>query len=108
MNKKYIETLLAVQSSQQVIGVPAAPPNSVRPGTSSTNSYHTQPVWLKLHLHINQYYTNCKRYHDTQELPFVYGLKVMWHETMSSTDPRFKEFKTEVRRGGVGCTKDIK
>ena len=57
MNKKYIETLLAVQSSQQVIGVPAAPPNSVRPGTSSTNSYHTQPVWLKLHLHINIVHT---------------------------------------------------
>ena len=56
MNKKYIETLLAVQSSQQVIGVPAAPPNSVRPGTS-TNSYHTQPVWLKLHLHINIIHT---------------------------------------------------
>ena len=27
---------------------------------------------------------------------------------MSSTDPKFKESKTEVRRGGVGCTKDIK
>ena len=106
MNKKYTETLLAVQSSQQVIGVPAAPPNSVRPGTSSTNSYHTQPVWLRLRLHIN--IIHCKRYHDTQELPFFYGLKVMWHEKLSSTDPKFKEFKTEVRRGGVGCTKDIK
>ena len=58
MNKKYIETLLAVQSSQQVIGVPAAPPNSVRPGSgTSTNSYHTQPVRLKLHLHINIIHT---------------------------------------------------